>query len=272
MPSGQPVLLRRRPVLLSMIASFAGLFVAELNPKAMPAASAGTNTYPSKWANAPMDSILDSWGEWNRECTSYAAWMLHSENGFEMPFHDNAVNWGPDARNLGHTVNSTPAVGAIYWTTSPQHVAWVESVNPGGTVTIEEYNHDYTGHWSERTVATGSASGYIHFKDIQKYHYQPFVADFNGDGIADIGLRDADNGTFYIKHGPSFNDQITYRWAPGTHYQAFAGDFNGDGIADIGLRDADNGTFYIKHGPSFNDQITYRWAPGTNYQAFAGDF
>ena len=39
--------------------------------------------------------------------------------------------------------------------------------------------------------------------------------DFNGDGVADIGLRDADNGVFYIKHGPSFNDQVTYAWAPG---------------------------------------------------------
>lgn len=38
---------------------------------------------------------------------------------------------------------------------------------------------------------------------------------FNRGGIADIGLRDADNGLFYIKQSPSFNDQITYVWAPG---------------------------------------------------------
>ena len=130
-------------------------------------AFAGSDTYPSKWADAPMDTILDDWGEWNRECTSYAAWMLHSVNGFEMPFHDNAVNWGPDAKSRGYAVNMTPAVGSIYWTSSPQHVAWVESVSPDGkSVTIEDYNHDYTGHWGERTVATSSASGYIHFKDI----------------------------------------------------------------------------------------------------------
>jgi hypothetical protein len=92
--------------------------------------------------------------------------MLHSVNGFEMPFHDNAVNWGPDARARGYSVNSTPAVGSVYWTSTPQHVAWVESVNSNGTVTIEDYNSDYTGHWREHSVAASSASGYIHFKDL----------------------------------------------------------------------------------------------------------
>lgn len=178
-------------------------------------AQAGSNTYPAKWANAPKDSIVDNWGEYNRECTSYAAWMLHSVNGFEMPFHDNAANWGPDARARGYSVNGTPAAGAIYWTSAPQHVAWVESVNGNGTVTIEDYNSNYTGQWSERTVSTSSASGYIHFKDLYTYHYQPFAADFNGDGIGDIGLHDAAIGMFYFKHGTGFNDQSTYAWAAG---------------------------------------------------------
>jgi len=47
------------------------------------------------------------------------------------------------------------------------HVAWVESVNANGTVTIEEYNRDNAGHYSERRVAKGSFS-YIHIKDIAK--------------------------------------------------------------------------------------------------------
>jgi len=60
----------------------------------------------------------------------------------------------------------TPAVGAIAWW-SAGHVAWVESVNTNGTVTIEEYNNPAgSGAYNERPIATGSVSGYIHFKDI----------------------------------------------------------------------------------------------------------
>jgi len=127
-------------------------------------ALAGTDDYPAQWRNAPMDSIIDSWGEYNRECTSFVAWRLHSRNGFEMPFHDNATGWGPDAVRRGFAVNMSPAVGAVAWWSSG-HVAWVEAVN-NNSVTIEEYNRDFTGHYSERSVAANSVTGYIHFKDI----------------------------------------------------------------------------------------------------------
>src|SRR5260370_3869934 len=112
---------------------------------------AGTDTYPTSIAgcraasgnprgyftcdlkDSTKDKYIDPWGEYNRECTSYAAWMLHSVNGFEMPFNDNASNWGTRARNLGYTVNMTPAVGSIYWTSSHLgHVAWVQSVSSDG--------------------------------------------------------------------------------------------------------------------------------------------
>jgi hypothetical protein len=45
--------------------------------------------------------------------------------------------------------------------------------------------------------------------------FQPFAADFNGEGKADIGMRNVDNGIFFIKHGPSFGDQVSYQWAAG---------------------------------------------------------
>jgi surface antigen len=194
-------------------------------------AAAGTDTYPSKWATAPMDSLIDNWGEYNRECTSYAAWMLHSVNGFEMPFHDNAVNWGPDARARGYSVNSTPAVGSVYWTSTPQHVAWVESVNSNGTVTIEDYNSDYTGHWREHSVAASSASGYIHFKDLA-----------GGGTSADYFIKTKNTGSGHVEiHSAT----AASGYKNGVHYatafsQADAGngwfsseDVNGDSRADL---------------------------------------
>ncbi|MDQ2906217.1 MAG: CHAP domain-containing protein [Chloroflexota bacterium] len=134
-------------------------------------ALAVSDTYPSQWAPpVAQDSLYDTWRELNRECTSYAAWMLHSVNGFEMPFFANASDWGTKAAGApyNYPVNMTPANGSIYWTSSPQHVAWVLSVSSDGkTVTLEDYNHANTGVWDSYSVATSSAAGYIHFKDTQ---------------------------------------------------------------------------------------------------------
>jgi surface antigen len=133
-----------------------------------PAAFAGTDDYPAKWKNIPRDSTFDSWGEYNRECTSWVAWRLHGHNQFEMPFHANAADWGAKAKALKYTVNKTPAVGAVAWwdTATRGHVAWVEAVNPNNTVTIEEYNIGSTGKYDEATIAASSPSGYIHFQDL----------------------------------------------------------------------------------------------------------
>lgn len=122
--------------------------------------------YPAKWKNAPMDSELDQWREFNRECTSFVAWALYSRNGFNMPFFDNANNWGPDAARHGYAVNSTPAVGSVAWSNAGTygHVAYVVAVG-GGNVTIEEYNEHFDGTYDKRTVPASAFTGYIHFKD-----------------------------------------------------------------------------------------------------------
>lgn len=125
--------------------------------------------YP--WKNVGQDSGLDPWGEYYRECTSFVAWALHSRNNFNMPFHDNAYNWGIDAQRLGYRVDDTPAVGAVAW--EPKlpnhewgHVMWVSSVN-GNQVTVEEYNEHGNGTYDKRTYTQGSQPyHYIHFKDI----------------------------------------------------------------------------------------------------------
>lgn len=147
-----------------MLSAFACILLA-LATAALtsPPAYAGVDDYPSQWRDVPKDSTVDTWREYNRECTSFVAWRLHSRNGFEMPFNDNASGWGPDARARGYAVDALPAVGSVAWTSS-NHVAWVEAVS-GSSVTIEDYNSDLTGHYGEHTVAAGSYQ-YIHFKDL----------------------------------------------------------------------------------------------------------
>lgn len=170
------------------------------------------------------------------------------------------------------------------------HVVVVDAV-VGSTVYAVEQNSSSTGRTaftlSGSTLSrayTMSVIGVIHAKANSRppgsggggsgsgYHYQPYAADFNGDRRADIGLRDANTGKFFIKHGPNFDDQIDYQWAAGAHYQPYAADFNGDGRADIGIRDPNNGKFYIKYGTGAGDEVSYQWAVGSHYQPYAADF
>src|SRR4051794_19103811 len=91
--------------------------------------------YPSQWKNAPQDSLLDNWKEYNRECTSFVAFRLDSRAGFKMPFYDDAINWGPRAQKLGYKVDQTPAIGSVAWTSAHGgHVAWVADVQGANIV------------------------------------------------------------------------------------------------------------------------------------------
>lgn len=129
--------------------------------------------YPSKYKAAALDALVDEWKYYNRECTSFVAWRLNSRNG--VAFHNwyggvnfgNATTWGGAARSIGITVDMNPAPGSVFWQEGTYgHVAWVNTVNGDGTVTIEEYNWNWDGAYHYRTVAASSASGYIHIADI----------------------------------------------------------------------------------------------------------
>ena len=108
------------------------------------------DTYPDKYKNPARDTVIDEWNFYNRECTSFVAWCLNSRNG--VAFHNwmggqrwgNAKDWGTTARNLGYTVDSSPAVGSVAWSNAGYygHVAWVSGVS-GNNITIEEYNYNY---------------------------------------------------------------------------------------------------------------------------------
>lgn len=227
------------------------LLVAVLTPSIV---SAGSDSYPtsiggcryvSNGASAgtcdlkdsAQDYYYDPWSEENRECVSYVAWMLSSVNGYTMPFHDYAVNWGADARSNGITVDMNPVVGSVYWTTSPSpygHVAYVEAVSADkSTITIEDYNAAYTGLWAEHpNIAASTASGYIHFKDA---------------GTTTIGQFDASTATWYLRTsntpGPA-NDIFTYG---GGNWKPVVGDWNYDRLDSIGAVDPSTQTFYLRN-------------------------
>jgi len=136
--------------------------------------------YPASLANAPKDSLVDPWGFYNRECTSFVAWRLNSAN--HVDFRDlyggvqwgNAENWGPAAARLGIPVNSTPAVGAVAWDAAgvggaeaEGHVSWVANIESNGTIDVEEFNYTQAGEYDVRTgLSPSSFSGFIHIADV----------------------------------------------------------------------------------------------------------
>lgn len=122
--------------------------------------------YPGVWCNAPQDSIIDSWGMYNRECVSYTAFKV-AASGRYMPYwggSGNANQWPGDARAAGIPVDGNPQPGDVAISTRGAfgHAMYVESVNGNGTINISQYNVNLDGRYSTATV---SASGlyFIHF-------------------------------------------------------------------------------------------------------------
>jgi len=129
----------------------------------------GHGGYPARWDNASQDSLIDSWGMYNRECVSYTAWKVFEFTG-HMPYWGgvgNANQWPGNARNAGIPTSSTPRVNsvAIWMTGYYGHAMWVEAVNDDGSLWISQYNYDYNGHYSEMRVSASMAAGltYIYF-------------------------------------------------------------------------------------------------------------
>jgi surface antigen len=80
----------------------------------------------------------------------------------------NAIDWSNRARMAGIRVSTTPKVDAVAnWLYQPYgHVAFVEAVNPDGTVLVSEYNYVTPGRYDERLLTPGESvmpDDYIYF-------------------------------------------------------------------------------------------------------------
>jgi surface antigen/FtsZ-binding cell division protein ZapB len=131
-----------------------------------PKGQQGGGGYPAAWANAPMDSLVDSWGMYNRECVSYTAWKVAS-TGRRMPYwggRGNAKQWPDNARAEGIPVDSTPRPGDVAISTRGTygHSMYVEAVNGDGTISVSQYNASWDGNYSTAKVYTTGLQ-FIHF-------------------------------------------------------------------------------------------------------------
>lgn len=132
----------------------------------------GNDTYPNKWRNADQDSMVDSWGMYNRECVSYTAWKVY-ESGRFMPYwggRGNANQWDDNARAAGIPVDGNPKVGDVAVKNSGPygHVMYVEHVYSDGSIYISQYNQSLNGTYSEAII---SAEG-VRSAGLQFIHFQ----------------------------------------------------------------------------------------------------
>lgn len=113
------------------------------------------NTYPHRNECPQLADTKDDWNFLKCECTSYVAWKLNELwdiMNMEDPTFTNkylsdkrwsdAKNWKERALAAGIYVDNNPLPGDVAWWGNGiyGHVAFVEMVNPDGSVDISEYN------------------------------------------------------------------------------------------------------------------------------------
>ncbi|MEE2524538.1 CHAP domain-containing protein [Pseudarthrobacter sp. J47] len=135
--------------------------------------------------------VVDPYGYFYGECTSWVAWAFNRDHGSTTAPHKfaaaagnfangNAADWKNAWAGRGWPISQTPQPGAVAWwgawgggsAQSPLHgvggyghVAYVEKVMPDGKVLISEYNNSFLappGHkFSSRVVDANEINGYL---------------------------------------------------------------------------------------------------------------
>ena len=146
--------------------------------------------YPARLKNG----VVDDWGLYVNQCTSFVAYRLSTVNHYEIArAYGNGGEWGYHARRDGIRVDNTPAFGSVAWLDdgSYGHVAWVSNVM-GKNIEIEEYNYAWSESYNKRVVSADSMTGFIHFKDVSRQPVKP------AKGTISIQNNNKKSGTFDV--------------------------------------------------------------------------
>lgn len=112
----------------------------------------------------------DPWKYYLRNCTSYVAWR-ESNLGANPSGLGNGGDWYDKAPETMRSTTPKAWDAAVEpgTTSNPYgHVAFVESVNSDGTITVSEYNYDGKGDGDKRT-GTAASMGFTEFVDFGKH-------------------------------------------------------------------------------------------------------
>lgn len=203
-----------------------------------------------------------------RNCTDYVAWKLQSLGVPDSATRGlgNGGQWYDNAPAGKKSLVPKAGSAAVQQSTGQGdfgHVAFIESVNSNGTITISEYNFSGNGTGGTRTGTPGSL-GFTRFVD---FGLNPPVA--NPGGPQTIGIYDPTAAVFHERNsntpGPA-DMQVPYgnsNWIP------LAGDWNNDKVFTPGTYDPNTGTFYLSNsnvpgGPPDTPSFAYGnigWIP-----------
>lgn len=119
----------------------------------------GSTSTPTNTSQASSDQNLYDWGQ----CT-WHVFNRRAETGQPIStYWWNANNWASAASADGYTVNNTAAVGSIMqnYEGPMGHVAYVERINPDGSLLISEMNYNTPpGTVDYRTIPASQVSSY----------------------------------------------------------------------------------------------------------------
>ena len=103
--------------------------------------------YAARCPGAGIAEVVDRWGMYACNCTSYVAWALVANGqriGWFVPGAMDAWNWPHVARLAGLRIDTRPTVGSVaVWPKLARpfgHVAYVTKIRPDGTIDVAEYN------------------------------------------------------------------------------------------------------------------------------------
>jgi surface antigen len=137
------------------------------NSQTLVSGVAGGGGYPGRWGNASMDTVVDNWSLYNRECVSYVAWKISTTGRFVPNFsgQGNANQWESYVKRYGISSGNDPVVGsaAVLYVGAYGHIMYVEAVSSDKSrITVSEYNYGYTGLYSKRSISSANLR-YIYF-------------------------------------------------------------------------------------------------------------
>jgi hypothetical protein len=194
-----------------------------------------TNNGNQSFASLPTSWHVDGTGDFNGD--GHADLLLRNDNG-------TMTDWLGTA-NGGFAVNDANATVAVG---TGWHVAGVGDFNGDGKADIL-WRNDNGVIFNFLGTANGGVlnNGDNSYVNVDNVWHVAAVADFNGDGRADILWRN-DNGTIFdflgtANGGVVNNGDNSFVAVDSSWHVAGAGDFNGDGIDDILWRN-DNGAIF----------------------------
>jgi V8-like Glu-specific endopeptidase len=223
---------------------------------------------PKKIESGNVTSIGRSWinyGDIDTEGGSSGSGVL-DENGFLIGVH---VLGGCSVSGGYNSAVSMEAILAesdicrrLEWSPSGD-LLFMDPLNNSIHVTLSSgsgFNAPGSGMWI-------SPNGFGSIKE----NY--FPADFNGDGLEDLGYLSGSNAFFVtISTGSSFGGAGSGQWVPvngfgGSWGKHYTGDFNGDGKDDLLFMEPSNNSIHVglSTGSGFNAPGSGMWIPPNGF-------